>query len=346
MSESSPSRRLMDLTIGYWASQAVYVTAKLGIADHLETAPLTSTELAARTGTHGPSLSRLMRFLGELGIVEGNDQNGYRATQIGRLLRTGENGSMRDLALLYGEEFYAGWGNLLHTVQTGENAFASLHGMTMYPYFSQSPELTRKFDRAMAAGSTFFEQIPALYDFSKAQTIVDVAGGNGALLAEVLRANPKARGILFDTEHVVKAAQQDLSATDIADRLEYISGDYYEKVPAGGDVYLLARILHGRDDAKCLDVLARIREVMPDEGVLLIVERVMPEDGSPSLAVWFDVHMLAIAGGMERTESQYRSLMDRAGFALLAMHELPLDTRILIAARRDDAGRARFPART
>ncbi|MDH6135448.1 hypothetical protein P3T37_004863 [Kitasatospora sp. MAA4] len=331
MSENAPARRVLDLMTGYWASQAVYVAAKLELADHLATGPLTATELAARTAADEPSLARLLRFLSELGIVTADAEGAYRTTEAGAELRTEEQGSMRDLALLYGEEFYAGWGNLLHTVRTGQNGFEALHGAPMYPYFAQSPELTAKFDRAMAASSAFFEPIPVLHDFSRARTVVDIAGGNGALLATVLRAHPEARGILFDAQHVVEAARTELAATSVGDRVDYAWGDYYEKVPAGGDVYLLSRVLHGRDDARCVDVLARIREAMPNDGALLIVERVIPDDGSASLAAWFDVHMLTIAGGTERTTSQYRDLLEQAGFDLTAVHGLPLDTQLLVA---------------
>ncbi len=339
MTDTAPARRVMDLLIGYWASQAVYVAAKLELADQLATGPLTATDLAARTGTDEPSLARLLRFLAELGIVTGDAEGGYRTTEAGELLRTEERGSMRDLALLYGEEFYTGWGNLLHTVRTGENGFESVHGAAMYPYFGRSPELTAKFDRAMAASSAFFEPIPTLHDFSRARTVVDIGGGNGALLATVLRAHPQTRGTLFDTEHVVDAARRELAATDVADRVDYAWGDYYEKVPAGGDVYLLSRILHGRDDARCVDVLARIREAMPNDGALLIIERVIPDDGSASLAAWFDVHMLTIAGGSERTTSQYRDLLERAGFGLTAVHGLPLDSQLLVAEPRSPKSR-------
>ncbi len=335
---AASSRRLMDLLVGYWASQAVYVAAKLGIVDELAAGPASAAQLAARTGSDEPSLTRLLRFLVELDVLAEDPAGGYRATGVGAQLATAEQGSMRDLALLYGEEFYTGWGNLLHTVRTGENGFESAFGAAMYPYFGRTPELTAKFDRAMAASSAFFEPIPALYDFGGAKTVVDIAGGNGALLAVVLRAHPDLRGVLFDAGHVVDAARHGLAGSDVGDRVEYASGDYYQEIPAGGDVYLLSRVLHGRDDDHCLQVLARIREAVPENGALLIVERVVSEDGSPSLAAWFDVHMLTIAGGTERTASQYRALLERADFTLAAVEDLPLDTRLLVAVPRSAAG--------
>lgn len=328
---ATASRRLLDLMIGSWASQAVHTAAELKLADHLEGGPATSAELAALTGTDEPSLGRLLRFLVELGVLTGDAEGGFRTTEVGRTLRSDEQGSMRDLALLYGEEFYAGWGRLTHTVRTGENAFEHLHGAAMYPYFGRTPQTSARFDRAMAASSAFFDPIPGLYDFGRAHTVVDIAGGNGALLARVLRAHPHLRGVLFDTAQVVDSARREWPDPDLSARTDFEFGDYYDKVPAGGDVYLLSRVLHGRDDERCFQVLRHIRAALPAEGALLIVERVIPEDGSPSLATWFDVHMLAIAGGRERTTAEYRGLLTEAGFTLDASHELPLDSRLLIA---------------
>ncbi|MER6398980.1 methyltransferase [Kitasatospora sp. NPDC001603] len=328
------ARRMMDLLIGPWATQAVHTAATLGLADLLAAEPATAAELAERTATHQPSLTRLLRFLVELDVLAADADGRYRTTDLGRTLRTEEHGSMRDLALLYGDEFYAGWGQLLHTVRTGENAFEHVHGAAMYPYFARTPELTARFDRAMAASSSFFEPVPALYDFSRARTVVDIAGGNGALLTTVLRAHPALSGVLFDTAHVIEAARTELADSPDADRIGFESGDYYEKVPAGSDVYLLSRVLHGRDDEACVRVLERIREAVTADGALLIIERVIPEDGTPSLAAWFDVHMLAIAGGFERSTAEYSGLLERAGFTLAAVHDLPLDSRLLVAEPR------------
>lgn len=331
---ATASHRLLTLMTGYWASQAVHTAAELQLADHLADGPVSPADLAVRTGTDEPSLARLLRFLVELGVLAGNSADGFRTTDVGQTLRSDEQGSMRDLALLYGEEFYTGWGQLTHTVRTGENAFEHVHGAAMYPYFGRTPQTSARFDRAMAASSAFFDPIPALYDFSAARTVVDIAGGNGALLARVLRAHPHLRGVLFDTAHVVESARREPADPDVSARTDFESGDYYEKVPTCGDVYLLSRVLHGRDDEKCVQVLRHIRAAVPADGALLIVERVIPEDGTPSLASWFDVHMLAIAGGRERTTAEYRNLLTEAGFALDATHELPLDSELLVAVPR------------
>lgn len=330
----SPAHALMNVTIGYWASQAVYVAAKLGIPDQLGDSGLDPADLARLTGSDPVALRRLLRLLAQVDVVRQAADGTYHNTELGTLLRTEEHGSMRDLALLYGEEFYAGWGNLLHTVRTGENGFQALNGAAMYPYFQQSPELTSKFDRAMAAGSEYFRELSSVHDFHAAKVLVDIGGGNGALLLELLSRHPGLHGILFDAPHVIDAAESELRGTEFADRLEFAAGDYRQGVPTGHDTYMLSRILHGRDDAKCLDLLAIVRDAIDEDGTLLIIERVIASDDEPSLAVWFDVHMLAIAGGEERTESQYRSLLSEAGFELTASHPLPLDFELIVARPR------------
>jgi hypothetical protein len=331
MSETTAARRLMDLTIGYWASQAVYVSAKLGIADRLAEQQLDAGQLARRVGADEPSLIRLLRFLTELDLVGIDDTGCYRNTELGELLRTTEHGSMRDLALLYGEEFYAGWGKLLHTVRTGERGFDTVHGAPMYQYFGQSLELSAKFDRAMAAGSTYFHELSLVHDFSDTRVLVDIGGGNGALLDEVLRANPDMRGVLFDVLVVIESAKIALAGSPVADRVDFVAGDYREDIPAGHDAYMLSRILHGRDDEKCVDLLSRVRSAIADEGTLLVIERVLPEAGERSLAVWFDMHMLTIAAGEERSQSHYAELLSKSGFELTDSHELPLELRLLVA---------------
>lgn len=294
---------------------------------------LDATDLARLTDSDPVALRRLLRLLVQVNVVRQAADGTYHNTELGKLLCTDERGSMRDLALLYGEEFYAGWGNLLHTVRTGENGFEALNGAAMYPYFQQSAELTSKFDRAIAAGSEYVRELSVVHNFDTAKVLVDIdiGGGNGAPLLELLGRKPGLHGILFDAPHVIEAAEKELQGTEFADRLDFAAGDYREGGPAGHDTYMLSRILHGRDDAKCLDLLAVVRDAIDEDGTLLIIERVIASDDEPSLAVWFDVHMLAIAGGEERTESQYRSLLSDAGFELMASHPLPLDFQLIVA---------------
>jgi ubiquinone/menaquinone biosynthesis C-methylase UbiE len=336
--DARSERALLELIVGYWNTQALRVAARLGIADALAGGPLDVAQLAAATGAHPGSLRRLLNFLRGIDIVEGADGAGYALTELGRLLRSDVEGSMRDLAILYGEEFYDVWGSLLHQVRTGEYAFESVFGTDMFGYFAAHPETGRTFDRAMIAGRAFLARVPEVHDFSAARLVVDVAGGSGALLAAVLKKNPAARGVLFDRAAVVETARRLLEAGGVADRCSFESGDFFAAVPAGGDVYVLCRILHDWEDEQCLALLANCHAAMAPGGELVIVERVLPEDGESAagrdLALAYDMHMMTVAGGGERSASAYRALLSAAGFDLRASHALPLDVRALVATRR------------
>lgn len=161
--------------------------------------------------------------------------------------------------------------------------------------------------------------------------VVDIAGGNGELLRRILHAAPHLRGVLLERPHAIEAARGALARAGCADRAELVLGDFTCGIPGGGDVYILSRVLHDWDDQQCRALLKRCAEAMPAQAELLIVERLLPEDDSPSLAVAWDVHMLCNVGGRERTVSQYRTLLAESGFELIEQHPLPLDTALLCA---------------
>jgi hypothetical protein len=316
---------------GAWATQAVAVAAELGLADRLAEGIDDPADLAKATGTDQESLGRLVRYLGALGLVS---RDGRRLTAMGELLRTDAEHSMHPLALLYGGPFYASFGELGHAVRTGRAGFDHLFGAHHFDYFTEHAELAQLFDRAMAASSRMFEPVPALVDLTAAAVVVDVAGGNGELLGRVLRAAPHLRGVLLERSRAIEAARANLAAVGCLDRCELVTGDFTAAVPAGGDVYLLSRVLHDWDDQQCLAILRRLAEAMPAHAELLIVERLLPTEDVPSLAVPWDVHMLCNVGGRERTAEHYARLLAEAGFALTAQHPLPLDAALLRARRR------------
>lgn len=328
----TPARHVVDLITGYWASQSVYVATKLKIPEHLAANRMTSHELAAATGTHQPSLFQVLRLLAGLGVLEGDDDTGFALTAAGDLLTENAPDSLRDLVMIYGEEFYQAWGGLLHNVQTGQPAFEHVFGAAMYPYFKANPESARKFDGAMSGGS-FFAALPAAVDFSTADTIVDVAGGTGGLLCTLLDACPQARGVLFDVDHVIESAESVVAGRGVYDRLSLVVGDYQKSVPADGDVYVLSRILHSLDEERSIALLERCYEAMPEHGRIVVIERLVPPPGTNSLGLAFDVQMMVAVGGGEYSESYYRNLFERAGFALDAAHELPLDMFALVGNR-------------
>jgi O-methyltransferase/methyltransferase family protein len=349
MPVDSPSSIMLRLLQGAWAVQALHVAAALGLADELGDEAATSGELAAATGAHADSLHRLLHYLVSLGVFTGDDASGYRLTPVGRLLRTDVSGSERERAIAYGTWNYQAFGDLLHSVRTGEPAFEHVFGMSPYDYLAGRPDEARSFDRQMQRGEAFFAEVPEAFDFSGAKTIVDVAGGNGSLLATILDATPTARGVLFDAEHVVAAARDGLHELGVLDRCDLIGGDFLESVPPGGDVYVLSRVLHNWSDARCQTLLTNCHEAMGANGTLLILEHLVPSEvpgdvpgeaegdvaaaGASTLAL--DINMMALFGGRERTWEEFRSLLATTGFDLHPTRQpLPSNITLLIGRRR------------
>jgi hypothetical protein len=334
--DKSPARELLELLVGPFRAYAIYTAAKLGIADRLAEGPRTAVDLAEEVGADADSLRRLLRLLAGLGIVTA-DNGRFGLTPRGELLSSAR-GSMRDLAICYGEQFYRPLAQLPDSVRTGEPSFPRVFGQPWLEYYADHPDAARLFDSAMAAGSAFFADLPGVHDFSRARTIVDVGGGNGALLAAVLGAHPQLKGIVLDVPHVVEATRDWLRQHGLADRCEVIGGDFFASVPAGGDVYVLSRILHDWEDGPCLALLRSCRRAMAPGSELLIIERVIPADGKPSLALEWDIHMLANTGGRERTAAEYHDLLHRSGFEPRGLRPLPLDVSLLLAAPDSSTG--------
>ncbi|MFC0109686.1 methyltransferase [Kibdelosporangium aridum] len=324
----APAHRLLGLMTGAWQTQALAVAASLQIFDHLADSESTE-DLAEKVGAHPDSLLRLLRYLASLGVLRASG-DGYALTSLGELLRTDAQYSLHPLALLYGGSFYESFGSLEHAVRTGQDAFEHVFGAHHFDYFAARPELG--FTRAMAASASIFGQVAEVFDFSSARHVIDVAGGNGELLKQILRGAPHLRGTLFERPDAVASAKANLDS--VLDRCSVVGGDFTDGVPEGGDVYLLSRILHDWDDQQCQAILKRCAASMPRDAQLLIVERLLPEDDSPSLAVAWDVHMLCNVGGRERTISHYRTLLAEAGFTVTAHHDLPLDFSLLTCELR------------
>lgn len=327
-----PPAILLQMMTGYWGAQAVYIAAKLGVADLLADGPRPVDELAAATQSHESSLYRLLRALASIGVFTETSPRTFALTPMADLLRTGIPSSMRALAITYNEEMYQAWGHMLHSIRTGEPAFAHRFGMGPFPYFMQNPEADRIFNEAMIAYThQVANAVTATYDFAPFRSVVDVGGGYGTLLAAILRDNPGAGGMLFDVPHVIEAAQGFLSTTGVADRCTHHSGDFFVAVPAGGDAYVLSQILHDWEDEQCLTILKHTRQVMPAHGKLLVVELVIPPGNEPFFGKWLDLHMLAIPGGRERTEAEYSALFRDAGFELTTIVPTPAGPSVVEA---------------
>ncbi len=309
---------MYQMICGFWVSRAIYVAAKLGIADYLQKQPKTAEELAAVTHTHAPSLYRLLRALASIGIFVEDNKHRFGLTPLSVTLQTEAPSSLRFMAIAeLGGEHYLGWGNLLHSVKTGETAFNHATGMNIWDYYSQHPEDSKPFDQAMTdVTEIVVKAVLESYDFSSFSTVVDVGGGQGSLIAAILKTNSALKGILFDLPTVIEDALPQLVADGVANRCAVVAGNFFESVPVGGDAYLLKWIIHDWEDAHAIAILKNCHQAMPDNSTLVLIEQVIsPENGLP-FAQLMDLNMLVMMGGRERTAAEYNSLLQATGFQL------------------------------
>jgi hypothetical protein len=309
---------LRQLIMGFRITQLIHVAAKLGLADRLQLGPRTPRELAGEVHAEPQALHRVLRSLAGLGIFAETADGSFVLTPLAQLLRTDVPGSLNGVARLYGEEWvWQTYGRMRQSVETGRPAFESVHGQPFYDYLCDHPEAAAQFNQAMSGFST--EEATAIlgaYDFSKVAKVVDVGGGHGALLTALLQAHAHLSGVVFDLAPVVAGAERRCAETGLAARATCVAGDFFATVPGGGDVYLLKSVLHNWDDDAVLRILRSCREAMPDHAKLLVIERVIPPGNAPAEAKLFDINMLVMLGGQERTEWEYYALFQAAGFNL------------------------------
>lgn len=325
LKELPPQAVLMNLTTGHWVMHAIFVAAKLGIADLLREGPRSSGDLAQSAGANPRALYRLLRALASSGIFAEGSDGRFALTPLAACLQADAPGSMRAWALVMGEPSgFQPWGGLLDSVKTGQTAFDQVYGMGVFDYFAQHPVLGRLFDAAMTDFSgPEIAGIMAACDFSGIGTLVDVAGGHGSLLGTILQAYPAMRGVLADVPAVIEGARRHFEAAQLADRCEVVPIDFFESVPAGGDAYMMKHIIHDWDDARSNTILKNCHRAMAGKGKLLLAETVMPPGNDPEFGKWLDVGMLVFTGGCERTEGEYRELLAAAGFRLTRIVPTP-----------------------
>ena len=336
-----PFVALFQMITGYYISQAIYVAAKLGIADWLKDGPRSYDALAQATGKHAPSLYRLLRLLVSAGLFAEQEDGYFTLTPMGTYLQAEMPGSLRAVALQYtGPLHQRAWSGLLHSVQTGETAFDHLFGMGLFPYLAQHPKEAAVFNAAMTAFSTQGSTaVVAAYDFSPFGTIVDVGGGQGALLRAILHATPTAHGVLFDLPQVVMGAKEQIEAAGLTERCAVVGGDFFASVPSGGDAYILSGVIHDWDEEQSKAILKNCHRAMSKQGKLLLVESVVPariDRSAPSqFSVRGDINMLVHTGGRNRTEVEFRALFEAAGFTLTRIIPTQGAARILEGIRRE-----------
>ncbi len=312
---------LLEMINGSWIAQAIAVTAELGLADLLRDGPRTSVDLASATGTDAPSLHRLLRALTTIDICHESEDGRFSITEMGRLLGTESPDSLRSWSMWWGKYLWPVWGNLRYSINTGNSARTLLTGTEGFKHLENDPAAAATFNQALVELTRLTTSgVVRAYDFSSCQLIVDVGGGYGELLAAILTANPKVRGVLFDLPHATEGARHHFEQARLSDRCEFVAGDFFESVPRGADAYVLKSVIHDWNDDKSRAILKTCHAAMNADARLLLVERVLPQRLETSAvhqsAVRSDLTMLVALGAQERTENDFRNLLNSAGFEL------------------------------
>lgn len=325
--------RLEQLVRGYQFTQALYVAVDLSIPDLVTDGPQDVATLADRCGAHPASLARLLRALTAVGVFTEVERGVFGPTSLSDALRDGVEDSLRAWLVLNAVDLYETWGELGHSVRTGETATSVVYGMDSWTWRSLHPEQGTRFDAAMSERSRRrVESFVASYDMTRFGTVVDVGGGQGALLLGILNAFPTVRGVLYDLPHVVAGVADRLASNAVSGRIDVVPGDFLVDVPDGGDAYVLSLVLHDWDDEQASAILTRCRAAMGDGGVVLVYERVLPAGPDlPWEPMFSDLNMLQGPGGRERNEDEWRALFADAGFTLERVVSTPIGMSIIEA---------------
>jgi len=327
--------QLLRLINSSWIAQACYVMARLRIADAMASGPRGADELAANTGAHAPSLRRLLNALCSVDLCVQRDDGTFELTPLGTLLRSDHPSSLSSWALHWGGNSWVAWGNLLHCIRTGQGTREIVVGTPGFVHLDRNPEVAAIFNQAMVQLTRLAAlEVVKAYDFN-GKNVMDVGGGYGELLAQVLSVYPTASGVLFDMAHAISKARDAFAERGLAERCELVSGDFFESVPPGADVYMLKSVIHDWPDDRAITILKACRRAMEPDAKLLLVERMMLERltasaQSESIAR-SDLHMLVALGAQERTPAEFEVLLRAAGLATLRLIETGGDYQIIEA---------------
>jgi len=335
-----PQAVLYQLAIGHYFSHALHLAATLGVAELLKDGPRHFTEIAEATATHAPSLNRVMRLLASVGVFEERENGSFALTSLGECLRAGVPGSARAMVMLFtGHRVQEAWRDLEYCVRTGNPVFRKRGLDDPFTDPARTPEENANFDAAMADFTTLAAMaVAAVYDFGSLRTLVDVGGGNGALLIGILKAHSHLRGTVFDQPPAAERARKQIAERGLSDRCEAVGGDFFQQVPRGADAYILKHVIHDWNDERAVTILENCRRAMSENGRVLIVEGVYPPRIDQSLAsrgaAANDVNMLVNTGGRQRSETEFRSLYDAAGFRLTRIVPTPAPVSVIEGVRK------------
>ena len=331
---------MFKLITGFRASRAVVLAIELGIPERVETGPQDAADLARSVGANEDSLRRLLRMLSALGVLKEDEQGRFAQTELSACLLPGKR--ERAMARMDLGEGYAAWGALAYSIKTGQPSYETVHGKPQWEHLAGNPEGIARFNAAMAASAELDARaLLAACDLSGVSRLVDVGGGRGALMAVVLAAHPSMRGVIVDLKPGLEGASASLQAAGVADRCDLVVGDFFESVPSGAGAYVLRWILHDWDDERTAQILGVCARAMPDDARLLVIDRLMPDRIEPTVAdlrkVMADMHMMVMLGGRERTEAEFRALLDEAGLELTRTAPLPTGTSLIDVRKKGPA---------
>jgi hypothetical protein len=306
------------MMLASWMARILYCAAKFDLADHLAGGPRSADDLARVTNTHAPSLYRLMRTLASLGVLTEDASHRFALGPLGEAMRTGAPGAARSSVLILGRPWWQqSLDELPYSIETGNSGFEKVLGKPVFDWLVANPEEAKLFnDLMIGVHGEEPAAIAAAYDFNGCGTIVDVGGGTGNLLTTILSRHPAPRGVLFDLEHVVREAAALIASRGLTDRVTTAAGSFYERIPPGGDVYLLSHVIHDWSEDQCLTILGNCRAAMAPGSRLLIIEMVLPPGDTPHPGKLLDMMMLVGPGGQERTAEEYGALLQKAGMKM------------------------------
>ncbi len=312
--------QVLQMSGGMLYSAALYTATKLGVPDLLSDGPRTTVDLAAGTGSNEDSLYRVLRALAGLGIFEEVKPRTFANTPPTEYLRSDVPGSVRDSVIWMANPFHFNvWKELSYSVKTGKPAVDHIYGKSCFEVFDMLPDVAADFNAAMTCLSS--KIVPAVleaYDFSGVKTLMDVAGGHGFVICEILRRYPEMKGVIFDIAPVIEGAKCRVCDLNLEHRCNPIVGDFFQEIPAGADAYYFQHIIHDWDDEKALTILRNTHKALagvPD-GRIIVVDCVLPENSDPHFGKLLDLEMLLMPGGRERTEKEFHALFSRAGFEI------------------------------
>lgn len=317
-------------------SQAACVAAELGIPDLLAQSPKTLDELAQATSSHGPSLRRLLRALATLDLCREREDGAFALGSLGTILCTEAPSSLRSWTILCGRHLWPLYAHLLRSVRAGTRTRSRISTRQVFRRLEHDADASQVFNRAMAELSRLVAaDLVRLHDFSGKRLIVDVGGGHGDLLTSILQVHPDARGVLLDLPHAIPGAVERIDRLGLGGRCRALSGDFFQSVAPDGDAYLLKTILHDWSDKDCISLLRNCRKAVKPDGSLLVVERVMPDHMQPCAqhrsVARMDLTMMLGFGGHERTEAEFRALLEHAGFTLVKISPTAFEFCVLEA---------------